>query len=495
MKAPGRHGRGRSESPGEHQNAQREALPMNHAAWRTRLAETSLALRIALTSVLLGLIVSGLAAGLGYWALARELDSRVANELAGRQNLLLHVLSELAGINNIPASGHRFADLLIGHDDLHLAIVDPRDGRVLASFSRLALQSVARLGDRATPAVLRWQGSDGKRYASLVSTGTLGDGQQVRFVLSLDLQADRQLLGAFVRATLVGLPLLLLMVALGSWTVARTGLAPLKRFTRLASTITSNNLTQRLARPGLPVELRELADDFNAMLQRIDEGVTRLSEFSGDLAHEMRTPVATLLGRTQVALSQGRTIDELRDVLAGNVEELDRLTRLITDMLFLARADQGAAVMERSQVDLAGEARRVAEFLSIVAEERGIRVEVQGEATVPADRLLVQRAITNLLTNAIRHADAPGVVSVTVSQHDGQAIVEVANRGKGIAAQQIDRVFERFVRLDASRARTDGGMGLGLAIVKSIMQAHGGSVSASSEADGLTTFRLVFLRA
>ncbi|HEY8708268.1 MAG TPA: heavy metal sensor histidine kinase, partial [Burkholderiaceae bacterium] len=220
-----------------------------------------------------------------------------------------------------------------------------------------------------------------------------------------------------------------------------------------------------------------------------------LSEFSGDLAHEMRTPVATLLGRTQVALSKGRTIDELRDVLAGNVEELDRLTRLIADMLFLARADQGAAVMERSQVDLAGEARRVAEFLSIVAEDRGIRVEVHGDATVPADRILVQRAITNLLTNAIRHADAPGVVSVTVRQHDGQAIVEVANRGKGIAADQLDRVFERFVRLDASRARTDGGMGLGLAIVRSILQAHGGSVAASSEADGLTTFRLVFARA
>ena len=468
---------------------------MNDTSWRLRLGETSLALRIAWASVLFGLIVSGLAAGLGYWTLSRELDGRVADALAGRQVLLLYVLSEMTDPNDIPANGHRFADLLIGHNDLNLAVFDPRDGRVLASFSRAALESVARFANVATSAVLRWRGSDGQQYASLVSMGAVADGQRVRFVLSLDLQADRQLLGAFVRATLVGLPVLLLMVALGSWTVARTGLAPLKRFTRLASTITSNNLTQRLSRPGLPVELRELADAFNAMLQRIDEGVTRLSEFSSDLAHEMRTPVATLLGRTQVALSQGRTIDELRDVLAGNVEELDRLTRLIADMLFLARADQGAAVIERSQVDLAGEARRVAEFLSIVAEDRGIRVEVHGDATVPADRILVQRAITNLLTNAIRHADTPGVVSVTVGQHDGQAIVEVANRGKGMPPDQIDRVFERFVRLDASRARTDGGMGLGLAIVRSILQAHGGTVSASSEAGGLTTFRLVFMQA
>ena len=465
---------------------------MNDTSWRLRLGETSLALRIAWASVLFGLIVSAVAASLGYWTLARELDARVAKSLAGRQVLLLYVLSEMKDPNDIPANGHRFADLLIGHNDLNLAVVDPRDGRVLASFSRAAMESVDRFANASTSAVLPWQGRDGQHYASRVSTGTLADGEHVRFVLSLDLQADRQLLGAFVRATVLGLPVLLLMVALGSWTIARMGLAPLKRFTRLASTITSNNLAQRLARPGLPVELRELAGDFNAMLQRIDEGVTRLSEFSGDLAHEMRTPVATLLGRTQVALSKGRTIDELRDVLAGNVEELDRLTRLIADMLFLARADQGAAVLERSQVDLAGEARRVAEFLSIVAEERGVRVEVQGEATATADRILVQRAITNLLTNAIRHADAPGVVSVTVRQSDGQAIVEVSNHGKGIAAQQIERMFERFVRLDASRARADGGMGLGLAIVKSIMLAHGGSVSASNEADGLTRFRLVF---
>jgi two-component system heavy metal sensor histidine kinase CusS len=361
-----------------------------------RLAETSLALRIALASVLFGLVVSALAAGFGYSILSHQLEGRVANELAGREDLLLHVLSEMATPGDIPANGHRFADLLIGHNDLHLAVLDPRDGRVLASFSRLALESVARLANASTSVVVRWHGSDGKQYASLVSTGTLGDGQSVRFVLSLDLQADRELLGAFVRATLVGLPVMLLLVALGSWTVARTGLAPLKRFTRLASTIGSNNLTQRLSRPGLPVELRELADDFDAMLERIDEGVTRLSEFSGDLAHEMRTPVATLLGRTQVALSKSRTIDELRDVLAGNVEELDRLTRLIADMLFLARADQGGAVAQRVAVDLAGEARRVAEFVSIVAEDRGIGVEVRGDATVQADRILVQRAITNL---------------------------------------------------------------------------------------------------
>ncbi|HEY8710664.1 MAG TPA: heavy metal sensor signal transduction histidine kinase, partial [Burkholderiaceae bacterium] len=122
-----------------------------------RLGETSLALRIALASVLFGLIVSGLAAGLGYWTLSRELDGRVADALAGRQVLLLYVLSEMTDPNDIPANGHRFADLLIGHNDLNLAVIDPRDGRVLASFSRAALESVARFANVSTSAVLRWR--------------------------------------------------------------------------------------------------------------------------------------------------------------------------------------------------------------------------------------------------------------------------------------------------------------------------------------------------
>jgi two-component system heavy metal sensor histidine kinase CusS len=218
-----------------------------------------------------------------------------------------------------------------------------------------------------------------------------------------------------------------------------------------------------------------------------------LSEFSADLAHEMRTPVATLLGRTQVALSKPRTADELRDVLVSNVDELDRLTRLIADMLFLARADQGEAVLARAEIDLAEEAHRVAEFLSVVAEERDVSVAIKGHARVGADQILVQRVLTNLLTNAIRHANPSSVVSVAVRQEPGAAHVEVSNRGQTIPPEQLDRIFERFVRLDAARTRYEGGgTGLGLAIVKSVVLAHGGSVKVSSTAEGLTTFSLHF---
>lgn len=460
--------------------------------WRTRFAETSLALRFAVSVGLFGLVVAGAAAALGYWGLARQLDARLGANLKGKQSLLEHVLSEVPSVTQIAADTHRLGDLLIGHKGLHFALIDQHTGQMLASFSPAALESVTRVKEQMPAAATHWQGLDQRRYVSLSGFAAVGDGQQVRFVLSLDEVEDQQLLDGFVGATLLTLPLLLVFVAFGAWVVARTGLVPLNQLTAIASLVTTGNLTQRIESHGLPKELRVLALGFNAMLDRIDEGVNRLSEFAADLAHEMRTPVATLLGRTQVALSRERSVEHLQDVLVGNVEELDRLTRLIGDMLFLAHADQGGTALQRSPVDLALESRRVVEFLSTLADERGVVVEVSGNAKIQADKILAQRAITNLLTNAIRHADSPSVVSVALRQDDANAYVEVSNLGINIPPHQLTRVFERFVRLDAARTSSQGGTGLGLPIVKSIMQVHGGSVYVTSDAGEPTTFVLCF---
>jgi two-component system, OmpR family, heavy metal sensor histidine kinase CusS len=465
---------------------------MNAAAWRLQWSEASLAFRIGAAVALFGLFVALSAATLGYWALARQLDTRLEAELVGKRDLLLHLLSEMPDVQAIAADGRRFGDLLIGHNNLHLVLVDPSDGRLLASFSAIATQSAARLKAQSDGDASHWSAVDGSRYASLAGEAPLLNGQKVAYVVTLDPEDDRTLLQGFVRATALSLPVLLALVALGAWAVARTGLAPLKRLNAVAAGVTTNNLAQRLDVEGLPRELAALAAGLNAMLVRIDAGVHRLSEFSGDLAHEMRTPVATLLGRTQVALSRGRSAVELSDVLAGNVEELDRLTRLIGDMLFLAQADQDDAAVVRVDIDLTQETRRVAEFLSIVADEREVTVEVNGHARVQADQILVQRALMNLLSNAIRHADAGSTVSVALRRDGASAQVSVSNRGPGIPSDQLDRIFQRFVRLDDARARSDGGTGLGLPIVKSVMRAHGGDVLVASEVPGMTTFTLVF---
>jgi two-component system heavy metal sensor histidine kinase CusS len=453
----------------------------------------SLAARVALASALVSLAVACAGGVFGYWALVEHLDERAAVELAGRREQVAHVLGELRSPQDVAALEHRFNDMLVGHAGLHLALADGRSDQLLAAFTETAWQSVEVLSRFADGEAMHEWHLAGERLAALRGLASLGTGQPVRYYLSMSRAADDEVVRHYLQAMLLGVPLLLLVVAGGSWAVARTGIAPLRRFDELAASIGLRSLDQRLGASGLPAELAELAREFNGMLDRIDEGYRRLQAFSGDLAHELRTPVATLLGRSQVALSQSRSSAELREVLEGNIEELERLSRLIADMLFVARAEHGERLVDPHPLHLGHEARRVAEFLALAAEERDVRIEVEGAASATADRLLVERAITNLLTNALRHAAPHSVIRVSLREASpGMAELDVTNEGEGIAPQHLARIFDRFYRIDSGRARGGGGTGLGLAIVRTIMQAHGGSVSVRSDVAGPTTFTLRF---
>ncbi|BDT66727.1 sensor protein CzcS [Comamonadaceae bacterium OS-1] len=460
-------------------------------------SRNSLAARIAIGSAFFGLLITGGAIVIGFSALSQQLDERSAGELKGKRDLLLHVLSEISSPEAINQNRHRFGDLLIGHDDLHLALIDPANGLMVTSFSKIAQQSVPALDakpDSAT-ADYDWTASSAEKLTAVRGIGLVMNGSPVRYYLSMDRRHDSELLAGFIKATWVGLPILLLIVALGAWLIARTSLAPLLRFNYLAASIGTQSLNHRVSLDGLPTELSELATEFNDMLQRVDDGYRRLQDFSGELAHEMRTPVATLMGRTQVALSHSRTMEQLREVLEGNEEELERLSRLISDMLFIAHADHNETILQSEKLDLAVEVQQVAEYLSLIAEERGITIEVTGRAILMGDRRLVQRAITNLLSNAIRHSTENSPVSVMISEQNGEVSLEVANTGDGIPQVHLDRIFDRFYRVDSARARLDGGTGLGLAIVHSIMSAHQGQVTVSSVLGGITRFRLLFYAA
>jgi two-component system, OmpR family, heavy metal sensor histidine kinase CusS len=459
--------------------------------WRARY---SMAVHIAMVSAAFGLVVSGLAVGVGFWALSAQLNTRAASELDGKRDLLIHVLSEISSLQAVPQSSHRFADLLIGHDDLNLALIDAASGRVVANYSGKPRQAVDVAPAFGTGTIHAWVSSTGQSLTTHSGTAQVANGQTLKFRLSIDRRHDTQLLAGFVRATLVGLPVLLLVVAFGAWLIARTTLAPLRRFNRLAAGVGTKTLSHRVSSARLPTELAELASELNGMLDRIDDGYRRLQEFSGDLAHEMRTPIATLLGRTQMTLSQKRNEATLREVLENNVDEFERLSSLISDMLFIARTDPSAneGALHCEAVELSHEALRVAEYLSLIAEERKVSFDVTGSATVLADRMLVQRAITNLLSNAVRHAYPSSKVRAAISTTNDSVRLAVTNEGEGIGATHLGRIFDRFYRVDSSRARLDGGSGLGLAIVRSIMQAHGGRVDVSSVLGQTTTFTLVF---
>ena len=238
------------------------------------------------------------------------------------------------------------------------------------------------------------------------------------------------------------------------------------------------------------MELVELAEAFNGMLSRLEDSFRRLSEFSSDLAHELRTPIASLMTQTQVALSRTRSAEEYREVLYSNSEEYERLARMIADMLFLAKADHGLIVPRsesvRSRQRCANCSSSTTRWLRTTASS----LQLDGHGEVHGDRLMIRRAISNLLSNAISHTPNGEVRQRAHRTRGSGAIrVSVENIGDGIAPEHLPRLFDRFYRVDPSRQRSTDGAGLGLAITKSIVAAHNGTVQAFS-ASGLTRFEI-----
>ncbi|WP_163022238.1 heavy metal sensor histidine kinase, partial [Pseudomonas viridiflava] len=230
----------------------------------------------------------------------------------------------------------------------------------------------------------------------------------------------------------------------------------------------------------------------NAMLDRLDDGYRRLTQFSADLAHEIRTPVGSLMGHCQVALRQNRSADDYQALLASNLEELERISRLVESILFLARADEAQSALERKPLDLNEELHRVAGYFEGLAEERNMTLIPSGQGTVQADPILLRRALSNLVANAIRYADENSEILMRVAALDGQWKIDVENQGPQLLQASLSRLFDRFYRGDASRHQRSDSNGLGLAIVAAIMHLHGGRVEVAQPAAGRIRFSLIF---
>jgi two-component system heavy metal sensor histidine kinase CusS len=317
------------------------------------------------------------------------------------------------------------------------------------------------------------------------------DGQPVTVIAGHPLTSEARVLAEYreriILATLAGA----LAATLLAHGVLRRGFRPVHEIAMRAAQITPTSLSMRLDSRQAPDELRQLTDAFNAMLDRLAEGYQRLSQFSADLAHEIRTPVNVLIGQTQVTLAQTRDVDEYQQTLESNLEELNRLSHLAENMLFLARADHAALAIEREPVTLADELNKIAEYFEGIADERGMRFDVDARGALWANPMLCRRAINNLVVNAVRYGASDTVVRLKGEEDERGSTVVVENDGQ-ISSDLMGRLFDRFYRADAARSRFTESSGLGLAIVKAIMSLHGGTASVSCPAPSVVRFELHF---
>ncbi len=301
------------------------------------------------------------------------------------------------------------------------------------------------------------------------------------------------------RYVMIGLAVAALLASvLGVW-IARHIVVSARRLGAAASRIGAQALNERLPVDDTPIELVESSLAFNRMLDRLQNAFERLSAFSSDLAHDLRTPVGNLLGEAQVALSRPRSADEYRAVLESAVEEYERLSRMIGNMLFLAQVDNDKAAMSIDWIELDAALDRVIGYFELLAEERGIhlRKTLPGssgvESRVRADETMLIRAVSNLVSNALRYAPGGSCIEVAAQvEADGGCVIEVSNEGTPIDPEQQKRIFERFYRADASRHGSSSGSGLGLAIARSIMDLHGGTAWVRSHPGERTVFGLRF---
>ena len=289
-------------------------------------------------------------------------------------------------------------------------------------------------------------------------------------------------------AVVAGASLLTMLLA---GLVARRGLLPLHRLAAQTGRIGSKNLSIRIDSEDAPRELKALIDAFNLMLDRLELSFTQLSQVSADMAHDLRTPIATLMGQTEVALSRPRPAEHYARLLGSNFEELGRLSKMIENMLFLARAEQAGHAIGRVWLDIGDEFATLNDYFEGPAQERDLRLAFSGAGRIYADPQLLRRALANLLANAIQYADAGSTVTISAEHQAGHTTLSVSNLGADIGEEHLARLFERFYRADASRTTANQASGLGLAIVRGIMTLHQGGWRATSAA-GQTCFQLTF---
>lgn len=402
-----------------------------------------------------------------YAVIAFMLAERQETTLGQKQEAIEHLLADGRNVSNLASVRHFLNDYLAGHDELSLSVLDA-GGHLIAQSQRQPPEGAQ---------------TKSRRFAVKLPAD-LGQG---RAVLILDTRRDAQLLErlawTLALAALVGS----VVICVGGYVLVTRGLRPLRTLVQQTAAVSASRLDVRLDGREQAEELQPLIAQTNALLGRLASAYAQMEAFNADVAHELNSPISILIGSCEVALRRPRSTEELRDVLASNLEELRRIATIVADMLFLSNAERGAVARRGPPQSLAQLASEVVDYHEAALHEAGLLTEIRGDARLAVDAGLIRRALSNLIGNATRFAKTGSTVWIDIDDElDGGATLSVCNVGQPIAAEHLPRLFDRFYRIDASRTDASRNHGLGLAIVSAISRMHGGSAEATST-DGYTT--------
>ncbi|MEY5099906.1 MAG: hypothetical protein RJA36_2625 [Pseudomonadota bacterium] len=418
-----------------------------------------------------------------------ELDRSV---LGDKQHLIEDILADASSLDDMR---WRLAEALGHHQGLYVRVQDQQGRTVFQSEGfRPPAHAGAALSRKGGQAPEAWKHGAREFHAINFQLRTANHPAAFDIAIAVDTDHHTQFQAELRRSLALYAVMATLVSGLLGWLAAHQGMAPLRAMKSRAAGVSGQRLEGRMPVEAVPVEMADLAQELNRMLDRLQADFRRLSEFSSDLAHELRTPISNLLTQTQVTLSSRRDADTYRDILASNAEELQRLGRMVADMLFLAKTERGVDLPHKERFSAAHEVQALLDFHEVVAEEKQISLGMRGDGSIQGDRLMFRRAVSNLLSNALRHAPQGGEVAVDIAETAQGIVVTVENSGQQIDPLVLPRLFDRFYRADPARTHPESdGAGLGLAITRAIVEAHGGTATASSE-PGRTGFSLLFPR-
>ncbi len=464
---------------------------MSFANWS--LATRFMALFVGASMLLV--VVSG---SVLYLALARGLQWRDDQVLEKR----MLTVRDLLSVKTLDPGviDHEVSEDLEGPRQLFMRVIAPAHIGVHETPltpSYLTPQRFPSVSDAAAGGIRRAtivdnHGREFRVLSARVRVPSPSGGGWATIQIAADTSLDADVLNWYTGVIVIVVTVLLVMCVAIGWAIVRTQMRPLQHFADAAGRIESSKLDYRLTLSGLPTELRDLGEQFNQMLERLETAYNTLRYYADDIAHELRTPLSRIQLGAEVALRQARTVDDFRSALESNQEDCEQLSRLVTSLLFLARAETGQAALNLERIDVAERLEKIRAFFEASASSGGITLSVKCPhgLAANADPGLFQRAVSNIVANSIAHTPPGGSVTLSAWAQDRGVAIEIADTGEGIPEAQQPFVFDRYFRGSHSRTTDQERVGIGLAITKCIVELHKGTISLRSGPTQGTAFRL-----